>query len=152
MLVIDRDGVAAGATGLGTAAACLVRVETERPDKIPSGVGDVLGQLGDEIQGIEDLEGAGDAAEEVGAGGPGEAPGRRLLGQVEHLALWRDADQALQAEGTGEHVVQQALAAREVVGRTCTAVPECCQPAIWPDERLVDLFALQQQAEDLACR
>ena len=41
-----------------------------------AGVGDVLGEFGDEVQRVEDLEVAGDprsAAEEVPAGGLGEA-------------------------------------------------------------------------------
>ncbi len=64
------------AVGLGADAATLVRVEAEIPSEVPSGVGDVLGEFGDEVQGVEDLEIAGhprtgtrtDAAEEVTAG------------------------------------------------------------------------------------
>ncbi len=39
--------------------------------EVPSRLWNVRGDLGDEIQGIEDLEVAGDAAEEIGAGGVG---------------------------------------------------------------------------------
>ncbi len=52
-----------------------------------SGVGDVLGELGDEIQRVEDLEVAGDVGEEIGAGGFGEAPAGAFLGEVDDLAL-----------------------------------------------------------------
>ncbi len=81
-----------------------------------SGVGDVLGELGDEVQRIKDLEVAGDIAEEIGACGPGKPPGRILLGQVEDLALVCDPDHALEAEGTAQHVLGETLASGEVVG------------------------------------
>ena len=61
------------AGGLGAHAAALIRVEAEIPHKMRPGVGDVLGDLGDEVQGVEDLEVAADAAEQIGARRPGEA-------------------------------------------------------------------------------
>ena len=61
---------------------------------MPSGVGDVLGKLGDEVQGVEDLEVACDprtAAEEIGARRPGEASAGFLFGEVDHGALPGDS-------------------------------------------------------------
>ena len=69
-----------------------------------------------EVQGVEDLEVAGDAAEEIGTGGSGESPAGPLLGEVEDLALVGEADQALEAEGAAEHVLGEALEAGDVVG------------------------------------
>jgi RNA polymerase sigma-54 factor len=66
VLVIDLDGVAVGAAGFGAAATRPIRVEAEGPPQVLSAVGDVLGEFGDEVQGIEELEVAGDVAEEVG--------------------------------------------------------------------------------------
>ncbi len=51
----------------------------------------LLGELGDEIQGFKDLEIAGDAAEEVGTGGVWEALRGVLLGEVKDLALLGDS-------------------------------------------------------------
>ena len=75
------------AFGFGAPAATLVRVEAEIPHKMLPGIGDVLGELGDEVEGVEDLEVAGDAVEEVRARRPGESPARSLLGEVDHLVL-----------------------------------------------------------------
>ena len=50
-------------------------------------------------EGLEDLEVAGNAAEQVG-GGIGEAMGPVLLGAVDNLASARDADQSSEAEGS----------------------------------------------------
>ncbi len=44
------------AVGLGAHAAALLRVETEIPHKMRPGVGDVLGELGDEVHWVEHLE------------------------------------------------------------------------------------------------
>ncbi len=82
--------------GLGAQAATLV-------------VGDVLGELGDEIERVEDLEVACNVAEEVGAGGLREAPAGFFLGQVKDLALVGDTDHVLEAEGTSQHVMGNAL-------------------------------------------
>ena len=82
------------AGGLGVQAAALIRVEAEVPSEVPSGVGDVLGEFGDEIQSVEDLEVAGDprtAAEEVTAGGLWEASAGFLLGEVDHGAQVSDS-------------------------------------------------------------
>ncbi len=70
------------------------------------GVGDVLGEFGDEVQGVEDLEVAGHprtdpgthAAEEGTAGGLWEASAGFLLGEVDHRALLGDADHAVKTE------------------------------------------------------
>ncbi len=54
----------------------------------------MLGEFGDEIQGVEDLEVACDprtAAEQIGARRPGEASAGFLLGEVDHGALLGDA-------------------------------------------------------------
>ena len=77
MVGADRDEVALLANGFGAAAAGLVRVEAEIPHEVPSRIGNVLGELGDEVQRVEDLEVAGNIAEEVAAGGPGEATSTR---------------------------------------------------------------------------
>ena len=52
------------AAGLGAHAGTLIRIEAEITSEVPSGVGDVLGKLGDEVQGVEDLEVACHVAEE----------------------------------------------------------------------------------------
>ncbi len=44
------------AVGLGPQAAALIRVKAEVTSEVPSGFGDVLGELGDEVQRVEDLE------------------------------------------------------------------------------------------------
>ena len=79
------------AAGLGAHAATLIRVQAERTSEVPSGVGDVLGKLGDEVQGIEDLDVACHIAEEVTADGPGEASAGFLFGEVDHGALPGDS-------------------------------------------------------------
>jgi len=48
------------AVGFGSQAASLIRGEAEVAHQMLAGVGDVLGELGDEVQGVEDLEVAGD--------------------------------------------------------------------------------------------
>jgi hypothetical protein len=101
MVVGDLDDVVRSAVGLGAKATGLRGVETKIAHQMLAGVRDVLRELGDEIQRIEDLEVAGHVAEEIGAGRLGEALGGRLLGQVEDLALGRDADHPLEAEGFG---------------------------------------------------
>ncbi len=88
------------------------------------GLGDVLGELGDEIHGVEDLEVAGDprtAAEEVTAGGLWEASAGFLLGEVDHGARPGDADEALETERASEHVLGETLATGEVVASSRTA-------------------------------
>jgi hypothetical protein len=102
--------------GPGAATSGGTGIEAEVADQVLAGLGDVLGELGDEVQGVEDLEVAADVAEEVGARGLGKALAVGLLGAVEDLALVGDADQALEAEGTAQHVLGQALAAGDVVG------------------------------------
>jgi hypothetical protein len=72
-----RPGVArisGGGCRFGPQAAGLVGVLAEVADQVLAGLGDVLGELGDKVQGVEDLEVAGDAAEEVRAGRSGEPP------------------------------------------------------------------------------
>jgi len=124
---------------------------------VPSGVGDVLGKLGDEVQRVEDLEVAChpriDAAEEVTAGRPGEASAGFLLGEVDHGALLGDADEPIEAERAAEHVVREPLATGAVVGIQPDGVMDA-EARMLPaehlrDQRLVDLAALQQQVEDL---
>ncbi len=59
--------------GLGAGAAALVGVPAEVAHEMLAGVGDVLGELGDEVQCVEDLEVAGDprtAAEQARARRP----------------------------------------------------------------------------------
>ena len=80
------------------------------------GVGDVLGELGDEVQRVEDLEVPADAAEQIRARRLGEASAGFLLGEVDHLSLVSDADHALETERTSEHVVGEPLASGTVVG------------------------------------
>ena len=53
------------AVGLGAHTATLTRVEAEIPSEVPSGVGDVLGELGDEID-----ESGGSYESECRPGGP----------------------------------------------------------------------------------
>ena len=55
-------------------------------DEVFALVGDVLGQFGEEVEGLEDLEVAGGTAEEVFAGRFGEAMGWMLFGAVDDLA------------------------------------------------------------------
>ena len=107
----------------------------------------MLGELGEEVQGVEDLEVAGDAVEEVRARRPGESPARSLLGEVDQLGLLGDADQSLETERASEHVVGDALASGEVVGvqphRMMHAEARVIPAEHLRDERLVDLAVLQ---------
>jgi hypothetical protein len=73
VLVVSLDGGGVLAAGLGAAAAGTRVVEAERADEVPARLRNVLGELGDEVQGLKILELPGDAAEEVGPGGVGEA-------------------------------------------------------------------------------
>ena len=79
----------------------------------------MLGDLSDEVQGVEDLEVAGDprtAAEQIGARRPGEASAGFLLGEVDHGAVPGDADQALETQLAAEHVLGEPFATGKVVG------------------------------------
>ncbi len=107
-----------GRVGLGNA----------RFGKMRPGVGDVLGEFGDEVQGVEDLKVTGHprtdprtdprthAAEEGTAGGLWEASAGFLLGEVDHRALLGEADHALETQRAPEHVVRKPLASGVVVG------------------------------------
>jgi hypothetical protein len=75
----------------------------------------MLREFGDEVQRIKDLEVVGNAAEEVAAGGLGEASAGFLLGPGDHLALGGEADEAGRLTGQ-EHVLGQTLAPGKVVG------------------------------------
>ena len=81
----------------GSQPAGLVRVPAEVADEVLVGIGDVLGEFGDEVQGVEDLEVAGRAVKEVGAGGPGKASEVLLLGQVRLTASLVDSGDQLAA-------------------------------------------------------
>jgi len=94
LLVVDLDGVVLRAVGFGAEAAGLRAIEARIAHEVLSGFGDVLGELGDEIQGLKDPAIPGDprtAAEAVGTGGVGEALRGVLLGEVEDLALLGDS-------------------------------------------------------------
>jgi hypothetical protein len=109
VIVVDFDDVAPLAVGPGSQAAGRVRVPAEVADQVLVRFGDVRGELGDEVERIEDLEVAGHTAEEVGAGGPEEPAAGPLVGDVENLALGGHLDQALQTERTAEHVLVAAV-------------------------------------------
>jgi hypothetical protein len=153
LVVISLDGGGVRAVGFGAAATGTRGIEAEIADEVPAGLGNVLGELGDEVQGLEDLEIPGDAAEEVGPGGVGEALGGVLLGEVKDLALLGDTDHPLETEWAPKHVVGQTLAAGAVVGRDPHREVHL-ETRMRPrehlrDERLIDLAVLQQQVEDL---
>ncbi len=145
------------AGGLGAHASTLIRVEAEIPHKMRPGVGDVLGELGDEVQRVEDLEVAGDprtdAAEEVTAGGLGEVSAGFLLGEVDHCALLGDADHPIETERASEHVLGETLATGEVVGvqphRMMDAEARVVPAEHLRDDGRIDLVLLEQQVEDL---
>jgi hypothetical protein len=112
----------------------------------------VLGEFGDEVQGVEDLEVAGHVAEEVGAGGAGEPAAGPLLGQVENLAPGGHLDQTLEAERAAEQVLAEALEAGGVASVEAHAVVNA-EARVAPgahlrDDRLVDLVVCEQQVED----
>ena len=115
-VVVDLHDVALVGVGFGAEAAGFTGIPAEITSQVPSGVGDVLGELGDEVQGIKDLEVTGNVPQEVTACGLGEASRGFLLGQVQDLAFVGDADHAIQAEGASEHVLRQAFTSGEVVG------------------------------------
>ena len=142
-VVVGRGGRVVRGVGFGAATSGGAGIEAKVAGKVLSGVGDVLGELGDEVQGIEDLEVAADAAEEVAACGLGKALAVGLFGAVEDRALRGDADQALEAERTAQHVLGETFAAGDVVGIELhgevdleARVPPRCH---LPDEGLVDL-------------
>ena len=70
--VVGPGGRVVRGVGFGATTSRRTGVEAKVVGEVLSGVGDVLGEFGDEVQGIEDLEVAADAAEEVGARGLGE--------------------------------------------------------------------------------
>jgi hypothetical protein len=87
VVVFDVDDVTWATVGPGPPAAALVGVEAEVVDQVLARLGHVLGDFGDEVQGIEDPKVAGHAAEEVGTGRAGEPTAGSFLGQVENLVL-----------------------------------------------------------------
>ena len=89
-------------------AAGLIGVETVIADKVFALVGDVLGEFGQEVEGLEDIEVAGGGAEEVCAGRFGEAMGSLLLNT--HRA------NPLQMPGVFRCYIRHAIASRASVG------------------------------------
>ena len=57
--MIKLDGGAVLAVGFGAETPGLAGIETNVAHEVRSGLGDVLGELGDEVQRVEDLEVAG---------------------------------------------------------------------------------------------
>ena len=91
----EKIRIGLGGGGLfGTQSAGLVGVVSVVADEVLVLVGDVLGQFGEEVEGLEDLEVAGGGAEEVFAGRFEEAMRSMLFGMVDDLAGAGDADQA----------------------------------------------------------
>jgi len=138
---------------LGPQAARLVGIPAEVAQRVLALVGDVLGQLGEEVEGIEYLKITGRAAEKVRAGRQGKLPGAILLGLVEDLASGGDADDAGQAEGAAGHVFSEALEGGTILcGQPHGAVDG--EAAVPPgahvlDEGGLNAAGVQQQLEDL---
>ncbi len=120
-VVVDLDDVGLLGVFFGAEAAGFTGIPAQITSQVLSGVGDVLGEFGDEVQGIKDLEVTGNVPQVVTACGLGEASGGFLLGQVEDLALVCDTDHAIQAEGASEHVLRQAFTSGDVVSASRTA-------------------------------
>ena len=55
-VIVDLEDVALLVVDFGAEAAGFTGIPAEITSQVPSGVGDVLGELGDEVQGVEDLE------------------------------------------------------------------------------------------------
>jgi hypothetical protein len=85
-------------------------------------VGDVLGELGQEVQRLEDLEVAADPGEQTVAGRLGETSAATLLSEVEDLAVVGDPDHAGEAERAAQHVLGQTLEPGGVAGSEGDAV------------------------------
>ena len=83
----------------------LVRIPPIVPDQVFAGLGDVLRDFGQEIQGIEHLEVARGPGQQFPVARLGESPHRIVLGLVDHLAGFGHLDHA----GLGERAPQKVL-------------------------------------------
>ena len=137
----------------GTHAPGLVGVVTVVADEVFALVGDVLGEFGEEVQGLKDLEVTGDASEQVVPGGVGEAVWFVLVGVVDNLTGAGDADQAGETERAASHVLAEAFEAIAVgVGQADGAID--AEPGMPPgtdlgDEFRFDTASVEQQAQDV---
>lgn len=137
-------------------AAGFVGVAAVVADQVFALVGDVLGELCEEVEGVEDLEVAGDpspAAEKIFAGGFGVLLAVVFLGLVEDLAFARDANESGEREGAAGHVLGEAFDGGTVAaGEEHGAVD--VEAAVPPGAHLVDEGGfdetfIEQEAEDL---
>ncbi len=81
----------------------------------------MLGEIGAEVERIEDLEVASGAAEEVRTGRIGESVAVGLVRAGEHRAVLRDADRTCETERTADEVPGEAFEAGGVSGRQTDA-------------------------------
>ena len=136
---------------LGTEAACLVGVVAVVTDEVFALVGDVLGEFGEEVEGIEDLIIANHTAEQVVACGFGEAMGPVLLGVVDHLPSPGNAEQAGEAERGAGHVLGEAFETVAVGGGDADGAIDA-EAGVSPeadlvDDGVIDAPGIEQQAE-----
>jgi len=74
---VDLEDAGSFCGGLGAQATTLIGIGASGAEKIFSVVGSVLGELGDEVQGIQDPEVAADVPQEVFAGWLGASVAER---------------------------------------------------------------------------
>ena len=144
---------ASGGGEFGSPASGLVRVVPEVANQVLALVGDVLGEFGQEVQGLEELEVPADSGQEVAAGGFGVLLRMVLLGLVEDLAFGGDADETGEAEGAAEDVLCETFEADAVSGVEEDAAVDA-EPAMPPgadlgDDGRLDAVLGQEEVEDL---
>jgi len=150
---LTRRHAAPSPRGRGVTPAGLVRVAAVVAGQVLAFIRDVLGKFSQEVERLEELEVAFDAAEEVAAGGVGETVEAVLLGLVEHLAGWRDADQPGEAERAAGHVLGEAVDGVAVAGFDADGAVDV-EAGVPPgadllDERVVDEVLVEQEPKDL---
>ena len=116
-------------------------------------VGDVLRQLGEEVEGVEDLVIARHPAEQVFGSGVGEAMGAVFLGVVHHLPGSGDAEQSGETERGAGHVLGESFESVAVAGGKSDGAINA-EAAVSPgsdlaDHGVIDAPGVEQQAEDV---
>ena len=136
----------------GSHAAGLVGVVAIVADEVFAMIGDVLGEFGEEVKGIEDLEIAGDAPKQVAAGGVGEAMGPVFLSVVNDLRGSSDTKQAGETERGAGHVLGEAFEAVAVAGGDADGAIDA-EAGVRPrsdlaDHGVIDAPRVEQESKD----
>ena len=126
-----------GARIFSAEAAGLVGIVAVVANQMLALVGDMLDEFREEVERLEELVVAGDAAEEVFAGGLGVSLTVVLLGFVEHFAGGCNADESGKAEWAACQVLSEAFESVAVTSSQADA-PVDVKSAVSPGEHLLD--------------